>query len=388
MHLLVGPDVYQSIVAMRIVNGCLAILLIGAVVVSLAAPGRRLVAYAALPVCVPLMVYLVASVNPSGWAITGVLVAWFGTYAAASATSRWREVVAVVAVVLGAAMAASARADAGAFLVVAALTVSLLNWTQLRAKPWKLALPVVTSLFGVVGFLSATQSQALESGMDMSPDYAGGDWALFMGNVLNLPRLLIDYTAAVMGLNWVDTPMPPLVWVPVVVVSLALLFLGLGSMEWRKGLALAAVTLVYIGLPLYLLQRSGYHVGESVQPRYLVPLLPLLVALALWRPRQGGASRLSAVQTSVVFGCLTVAHAVALHTQIRRFTVGLDVFLANLDHTIEWWHTGPSPMVTWVIGSLGFAALASVLFLVGRAETDDMQVGTGSGARVTPELAA
>jgi len=127
----------------------------------------------------------------------------------------------------------------------------------------------------------------------------------------------------------------------------------------------------YVAIPLIMLQAVGYGVGAWVQPRYIAPLLPVLLALFLWRPRIGGAPRLSVAQTVVTWVLLVGAQAVALQTQIRRFTTGLDVFAVNLNADIEWWHGGPLPMQTWIFGSVGFALLAVVLFAVRRPSPDE-----------------
>jgi len=55
---------------------------------------------------------------------------------------------------------------------------------------------------------------------------------------------------------------------------------------------------------------------------------------------------------------LVLAQTVAIWAEIRRYTTGVDVFVANLDNSVEWWwHMGPRPMLTVVITSLAFAAL-------------------------------
>src|SRR5690606_5412453 len=85
------------------------------------------------------------------------------------------------------------------------------------------------------------------------------------------------------GLGWLDTGLPPLGWVAAVGVYFAVLFLGVGELRRRQGLAagfvLAAVWLV----PAYVQFLTGVPVGAYVQPRYILPLLTILVVVVVSR---------------------------------------------------------------------------------------------------------
>jgi len=115
-------------------------------------------------------------------------------------------------------------------------------------------------------------------------------------------------------------------------------------------------------VPLFTLQMGGDTVGQNVQPRYLAPLILMLAAVLLRRPG-GGARALSSAQTWTVYVFLVVAHCAALHELIRRYVTGTDGPIVNLNAAIEWWRPWlPSPMAVWMLGSIGFAAMALVLF--------------------------
>jgi hypothetical protein len=46
---------------------------------------------------------------------------------------------------------------------------------------------------------------------------------------------------------------------------------------------------------------------------------------------------------------------------MRRYITGSDVVDWNLNKNIEWWWSFmPTPMISWAIGSLGFAVAVSV----------------------------
>ncbi len=55
---------------------------------------------------------------------------------------------------------------------------------------------------------------------------------------------------------------------------------------------------------------------------------------------------------------LSVAQALALWTNIRRYVTGDDSWSLNLDIGVEWWWpSGPGPTLTFVVGAVAFTAL-------------------------------
>ncbi|GAB2465083.1 DUF2142 domain-containing protein [Xylanimonas ulmi] len=366
MHWFVGPDVPQSVTNMRIANGLVAIALFTAVAVLSPPASRRVLAYGFLTVSVPLGVYLIASINPSSWAVTGVAVAWAGMHGFMTQPDRRRRYGLAAVALLAAVLTATARADAGAYLGVVAAGVVALHIRTVRARVRTGILPLLVTAIGVVGFLSASQTGALTG---MYGTQGPGDGDLFFANLFALPSLLLG--AQTESLNWLDTPVPPIAWVPLVLVAGALAFRGMRVVDVPKGVALLGMVGVYVALPLLVLQLSGTPVGLEVQARYVAPLVPAIMATTLWTPCRGGMPRLGTGQSALVYASLVGAHAVILHIQIRRFVTGLDVGGLNLNSAVEWWGSPVSPMATWFLGSLGFAVLALVLFRVQRADPSD-----------------
>jgi hypothetical protein len=71
---------------------------------------------------------------------------------------------------------------------------------------------------------------------------------------------------------------------------------------------------------------------------------------------------MSRVQRYVVVSALSVAYAVALFANIRRYVTGTDSGGLNLSNGAEWWWDLPvTPMVVWAAGSFAFAALVVIL---------------------------
>src|SRR5690606_27792521 len=105
--------------------------------------------------------------------------------------------------------------------------------------------------------------------------------------------------AGAFGMAGFDNRLP---WVvPLASVALAVFvgILGLGRKEWRQLIAIGIVGALLWILPAWVLQAGGDEVGSQVQPRYLVPLVALLIGLVMLAPR-GRAIRLTRLQTWIV----------------------------------------------------------------------------------------
>lgn len=105
-----------------------------------------------------------------------------------------------------------------------------------------------------------------------------------------------------------------------------------------------------------------------MQPRYILPLLIILAGVSAasvhaphwWR---GGRAYATAA-------ALAVAAAVALHTNVRRYTTGVDSWSVDPGAGAEWWWAAvPSPVVIWVVGSLSFAILLGIVAYIVTAES-------------------
>jgi hypothetical protein len=113
----------------------------------------------------------------------------------------------------------------------------------------------------------------------------------------------------------------------------------------------------------------------GVQPRYLLPLIWLLAAVALVGEPYA-LIRFSSLQLGVAVLALSLAHAVALHVQIRRYVTGQDVDAFDLNAQAEWWWDLPvPPMGVWIAGSLAFLVATLLVAALVRAGDGRRHVG-------------
>jgi len=119
------------------------------------------------------------------------------------------------------------------------------------------------------------------------------------------------------------------------------------------------VAVAFVAIPLRIYQSNGISVGELVQPRYMLPLLPALVGLAFLRSQPQLTTRLSRVQVGSLVIVLTAVFAESLYVNIRRYVTGIDVVsYTSLSRAAEWWSQPyVSPNELFIIGCLAFAGL-------------------------------
>lgn len=378
MGVFAGPDVALSTVLMRLLN---AAIFVGAVsaVVALLRPGQRgPVIWASVVTLVPLGVFVIASVNPSSWAIIAGLLVWISCYGYLTAETRARRIsLGAIAVVL-AIMGAGARGDSAVFVAFSALAAMVLTFRHVRSW-WRLSiLPFAVIVIGAFFFLIAGQStdiaavgatqgpgSAADSAASAAADEAasgGSRIAGLLSNLMDLPWLWTGGTGT-WGLGWLDTPMPVAVWVLMIGVLVALIFWGLRATSVRKGLVLVMALGALTVIPLYILFGKNLRVGEWVQPRYLLPLLVILVSVALYGFAKDNLG-ISRLQAAVVFAAVAVSNSLALHNNMRRYISGLGDGGFNLNGSIEWWWNIPvSPMIVWFCGSAAFALMLVGLWL-------------------------
>ncbi|AAT88486.1 hypothetical protein ATY41_07350 [Leifsonia xyli subsp. xyli] len=362
MHTFVTGDVAVSIVAMRLVNAIIFVALTSVLCWLLPARRRWNLVWSLAITTIPLGLFLIPSVNPSSWVLISsglVLLAVVGYFESTGCRRVGLGAVAVIAAFLGGA----ARSDGAVFSVLATGAAVLLTMKRDR-KYWLSALLAL----GIVLLSAALFSTSHQSGTALSGGLASGgkgmaDWSLWFPILTQLPVLWAGGLGAVFGLGWVDTHMPGGVWVVTIMVFAALVFAGVRILGLRKGLVLLGAAAALILLPFYLQVSTGTLVGNQVQPRYILPILIMFAAVALWESEDRQFD-LTQTQWWVLAGGLGVAQALALHANLRRYVTGVDVLNVNLSASVEWWWNIPvSPMWLWVLASGAFVALMALIVI-------------------------
>lgn len=368
-----GSDIQASAIGMRLLTVLIFVALTTALFLVLPERLRAPLLWGWLISTVPLGVFLFGTNNPSTWAMIGVgsswlaLLGWFDT-------SGRRKVAAGALFVVSVVMAAGSRGDAALYAGLGIALVLVLRAARRRDFWISSILPAIMGLVALAFFLTARQSQSglvgFGGGSNLvssagsagggEPEQALSGFGLLAYNLLNLPFLW----SGVLGewaLGWLDTSMPALVSAATVAVFVGVGFVGISRMWGRKAVALGALILALVAVPLYVLQAGGDLIGEQVQPRYLLPLIVMLAGLLMLTEARAPI-RVTLSQRFAVLLALSGAHFVALHLNIRRYVTGIDGVSVNLDAGVEWWWQGPiGPNAVWLLGSLAFAMLVALL---------------------------
>lgn len=366
MSVFAGPDIPASVVTMRLANSVLAVGLLTAVFWALPRRLRPALVLSALGSAIPLGVFVYASTNPSAWAMLAAATVWVCVYGATQTTGRRRMILAALAVV-GTVIGAGARADAGAFAIFGAGLGLILGVRGIRRSLTPLVTTVAVGIIGVAFYLSAGQSGSLVSGLPS--DNPPLTRAQLIDNALDVPSL---WTGALggWGLGWLDTPMPSTVVVVATVVAGAIAIVGLRRPSWRQSVAALLALIALWAVPFILLAQSRAVVGTQVQPRYILPLIVILLGVV---SVSAGVERAwTRSRRLIVAVGLTIAFALAIYTNVRRYTTGLDGTALDPGTFAEWWWpVAPSPLTVVVVGSLAFGvALLALAFLPAGGESD------------------
>lgn len=358
MSLFAGASVTISAIVMRLVNSVLFVGLVSILYVLLPATRRQSLVWSWAITSVPLGAFLIASNNPSAWAIISGGTLWIALVGYFEA-GGWRKVafgaVSAAALVIG----AGSRSDAAAYSVIAIVLAAILTVRRSRQYVLSLILPGALAIGAFCFYLSGRQSGVASGGFS-APANTLSKGALIWQNFMELPQLWSG-SFGTSQLGWLDTPMPAMVWVLGIACFGGVVLVGLGALSTRKLIAGIGIAAALWAIPMWILLQSNTTVGNQLQARYLLPLLVFAAGIALY---QSGARaiRFSTPQTVLVIAAVSVANAIALHVNLRRYTSGLNVVGINLDVQGGWWWNIPfSPMAIWIIGSLAFSAAVAIV---------------------------
>jgi hypothetical protein len=359
MGLFASTNYTVAALVMRIVNIILFVGLSSLLYFLLAPSRRRTLLWAWSIVIVPLGAFLVASNNPSAWAIISGGTLWLALVGYFEQRG-WRSIVLGCVAAISLIMGAGARADSAVYAVVAVGVAVFMTAEKSRLFLLKAIAPLVFVLIAMAFYFSSNQSTVASGGLsgEHVASTAGG-LTLIWNNLLQLPSLWAGVLGT-WGLGWLDTLMPPSVYILAILAFGAATFTGLMSVTARKVIALAGVGALLVAVPSWILYRGHASVGQEVQPRYIMPLVIIFAGVALFQagPR---LIRFTRVQTLVIIIAVGIANAVALHQTMQRYISGFGMGGLSLNHNVYWWwHIPVSPTIVWVIGSLAFAAAVAI----------------------------
>lgn len=385
MHLFVGSSVTDSVLLMRLFNGLVAIVFVGAALAV--SRHRRAIGLAWGVGLGPLTAFLIASTNPTSWAVIGLGTLWAFLLALFDATSVRRRAVALTGVVASYALASIARADSPVIgsVIVGVCVIGYLPW---RRGPWKFGAGVAAAivLAAAIQYEGSTASRVSAGGLHVAGQHGqgGSRFGLLATNVFHLPDFLMGLFGGFGGLGWLDTPVPA---AAVAAYALAAMWIVIAAFRshGRVRIALTVILVALAAIPLEVLFAARELFGAAVQPRYVLPLFIAALGLAAaaaydtgWAPRR---------RNLILVGvALAIANAYALQANEARYTVTNAKISLLLSHG-SWSPFRHIPAdAVWMLGGLaGLVAWMAAIDLITRTGAE--RPGSDESAGESPVAA-
>ena len=364
--LLVGANIEKSVVLMRLLN--LGLLFGLLCIAARSRPGNQVgrLHVIFLTIGIPVGLWTIFSTSSSSWTFLSALFFWYFIDALLCESGRNARTWSLLGSLICIFLAISSRAESIAMLAVqgasfVALRARVNNSHKLN-KVQTFALLLLAALLLTTLYISGVW-RMLGSGfayvLDDTPVIRDSSW-VFVNNLQSVVDLYTYAVSAIGILSVADFEMYKIVGTINIGVIAVLMAVYLRRASRRARTLLLLNISVALLVPLVMLQQTNLHVGEELLPRYLMPLLILIVAFGIFQA--DSKPRLSRGQAIALATGLSISHLIALRQVLLRFTHGIDQYgIVNLDTNREWWWELPgipSPMWTWLLGSGAFAYLA------------------------------
>jgi len=388
MSVFVGPNVERSVVAMRLFNSLLAALLMAAIM-RLTPKGIASAAMIAIPVSfIPLGIFVTVSTNPSAWTIIGLAgywafaLAWLhrgdpvGPDADAPEDPQQfdrRSLLLGCGTFICAFLAMSSRVDSNAYVVLATLVVLTMHgWRKAMRQRVRLGGLALLCVLAVILYFTVSSADLLGTGggSGVNGDEDSG-LGLLLTNITQLPQLFQGIVGGSLG--WFDTNMPAIVTFIGVMVVGALLYRGLAQASTRQIIAMGIAASALVLVPLAYLQSQHLNVGELVQPRYILPLLTVLIATAALSSSPLRRLALPRAPAIAIGALLSLSACVAYWVNIQRYIAGQFHPLIEATLPIKWSPLLHAPLVpVSIVTALATIAWVLGVFLWARTSRDRM----------------
>lgn len=375
MSLFASENIEISVIMMRLFNVLLFTTIFSAIWLKTSNALRRSLHFTVLLTFVPLGLFLVPSINPSSWAIMGVIATFFGAVSALQSTNKNTAIFFWCVTFAGLLIASMSRYDGFVYSLIGLVAgFFIAKRFSLSKKIIKISLTSATVLmisfilFGGSSIITRLTGLAGTSGESSDADGLG----VLVRNLLDFPMFVAGFSGS-MAIGWLDTLMPYASWMIASVILWAVLFLRLGQIRGSQLAISLAIAALVVFIPLVVLQTKLASVGENVQSRYIYPLFLVFVGSMLFANRTN-TIRLTTVQQLFIALGVGFAQSISLFVNLTRYISGSGTggFSPNLDQaSIDgwWWQHGPSPMFVFLLGSVTFFAFASsIMFIPKHAE--------------------
>jgi hypothetical protein len=373
----VGSEINETVIFLRWMNVLIFAFLLSAASSLLPRNMRKGFALTFSVLLVPLGLFIVASNNPSSWAITSVGTYWAFLYVFLSEKEFKKRIVAGLFCGLSSLIGISARGDASAYLVLTSIVViaivhsrGIVDARRLLNRLW---VPALVAVFALFTFLNNNQRYVVSDGFVAANGLVGRapatnpkfDVSSLVYSLTELPGVFAGFfglegTLGMLGGGTISVFMPDIV--PLSMVFLVATFVSKATATRAKleiVTLITFLTLICI-LPLYVVYRSNAVLPDLVQSRYLLPVFISFFGLFLAGSKIESRIRTSRTLKGMTFTLIVASYIVALYTTLRTYVLKANFLSLNLNQgKIWWWNSAVSPLTVWFFGSLACAVVVS-----------------------------
>jgi hypothetical protein len=255
-----------------------------------------------------------------------------------------------------AALCIFARSDAAVYVAFSSVLIGFIAILSGAPKRKSSLLAIAFVLLSAATSLALTnQGRNFEDGGAYS---RASDLHRLIYNSIHIIELPAGALGVNWGLGWLDTVLPPIIGIVGICLIAAVTTVSLIEATRVRIFSIVALLAFAYSTISFVLNQGSYVIGELVQPRYVLPLLPLFVAVVTMSNERFNFFVSGRVRMNLIISLLVTTNAMALFTSIRRYVTGTDRPLhLNLNEKVEWWWLeGVSPNLLFAVGVLGFAA--------------------------------
>jgi hypothetical protein len=273
---------------------------------------------------IPLGFFVIPSTSPSSWSVIFLPGLWIAMYIAGKRKEPYLlkgDVLAILFFWLGVNFA---RTDGAVFSVISLCSILILFFRR-NLEPRR-NFVILNIILITISLSIYYMNITARANLNLQTEISGEVSKNFDSNLLwnNLQNITFYFTgsAGKTGLGWLDTFVPSFVWQSMTVVITSLLIISvllLLNQGNSRGLASSIfLTLVYLAIPMVVLQVNHFIVGEFIQPRYMLPLVVIVILATLLEIRV--SKNAVFLILSFLSPVLLINFALSLGTNIQRYS--------------------------------------------------------------------
>lgn len=322
---------------------------------------------------IPLGFFLIPSVNPSSWVLIFLPCYWLCLRHLATNGKKVNHKSFYLVFIFFWIGLNFSRADGSIYsLIGTACVLPFISNKRETLREKYFLLVGLLSILSVYNFLRlATPGQVISGEMNANKIAdSGQSLQLLASNIQQIYYFFLGGTGRT-GLGWLDTYVPNYVWKIMSVMIVLIFMLSVYELGRNRKFNVLFSTLfalfAYLFIPILILQSSAVQIGGMLQPRYMLPLLSLVLLIPIMEVKMTSADE--SRYFLALSPLLVLTFAASLGSNIQRYSTNLNSpFSLDAYSYSKWSMFGWHPLHLFLFGSVAFMMFLWCLVSLGRSE--------------------